>query len=189
MNINDFNINVKEGGICEDMVRDKFKVVFEPILQQFVYGNSITETQKQRNGIDFNITHNELSFDVKCRDFYAYQFKDILLETVSVVEDEKPGWLYSSKSDVIVYVWKNETGKKFIDGYLLFMNNIREFLKQYLKIHTPLQKRAVSVRGTRRWHTDNIAIPIKDFNSDCIKKINIKELYPPQQDVLSKWFE
>lgn len=175
---NDFNACVQVGEHGEELTRAKLHDIFRPVVQRFMYGDSIHATCKQRNGIDFEINKERIDFDVKCRDYYTHKYNDILLETVSIVESNKPGWLYASKSDLIVYAWFNSTKTTFVDGYLLFLNNIRLFIEKYVPQKKQV-KYAKSYKNGHTWTTENIAIPISDFPNNCREHINMRKLFPP----------
>lgn len=184
--INLFEENVSQGKICEDKIKMKFKEIFAPILNHIIYGNSIYETNIQKSGVDFIINKKSISFDVKCRDFYSYKFKDILLETISIIEFNKLGWLHTSDSNAIVYLWKNPSGTKFIDGYILFLEEIRKWIKD----RKYPEREACSYNSYgNSWHTRNICVPIKDFPSNCIMQINKMRLNPTENQTLQKWFQ
>lgn len=179
MKYNDFDSCVRDGEHGEELTRSNFHDIFKPVVQRFVYGDSAYSTTKQRHGIDFEIGKEKIDFDVKCRDYYTYKYQDILLETISVVEHNKPGWLYTSESDYVVYAWYNSTKTSFIDGYLLFLENIRKFKDSYVPEKKQF-KYARSYKNGNTWTTENIAVPIKDFPDDCLDRINMRKLFPPK---------
>jgi len=185
MKFNRFEENVIEGEICEERVKEKFKEVFTPILNHILFS---TDSERQKRGIDFEIYGEAVKFDVKCRAFRSYSYGDILLETVSVRERNKPGWLWYSESNIIVYVWENMQKNKFIDGYLLFLNEIREWLE---KTGTNKFRKRIAHSINRHggyWSTENIAVPISEFQSHCIKKIELSEFSLADQAKLDMWF-
>ncbi len=186
MKFNRFEQNVMEGEICEEKVKERFKEVFTPILNHILFSNN---PELQKRGVDFEIYARPVRFDVKCRSFKSYAYGDILLETVSVREENKPGWLWTSESDIIVYVWENKQKSKFVGGYLLFLNEIRDWLK---KVGTDRFKKIVAHSVSKHgscWSTENIAIPLSEFPRDCIKKIKLSEFSPHDQVKLNRWFE
>lgn len=189
MKINEFDESLKHGNICEKMVREKFKNVFSPILTQYIYGSCRKDTEFQRNGIDFSIKQKELTFDVKCRSNFSYKYKDILLETVSVMEEGKAGWLYYSESDIIVYVWQNKNRDRFIDGYLVFLEEAKNFYDSQPK--NKFYTKIATTRGRRGeiWHTENVAIPVSAFPDNAIMHIDKRRLNPPEETRISDWFE
>ncbi len=186
MKFNYFQDNLNDGYICEERIKEKFKEIFTPILNHILYKE---DPEIQKKGIDFTVSKRPVSFDVKCRDYEAYKYKDILLETVSVREYDKLGWLWTSESDVIVYVWQNRSKTKFIDGYLLFLNEIRSWLKE---VGTDQFEKVISYSIGKNgviWSTENIAIPISAFPKNCIKRIDLADFTPYEQSVLNSWFE
>lgn len=124
----------------------------------------------------------ELTFDVKARDFKYYVYKDsendIALETVSVVEKGVKGWLYTSKSDVIFYVWMNEKNTDIFDGVVLVLDRVREFVKEYEKTHIIRYKESSTLDkvSKRFYHTEFMLIPLCDFPSDTLIYCNVDKL-------------
>ena len=183
MKFHDFNEKLREGNLCEEYVKSHFDVIFyTPILKHITYEN---DPKMQRDGIDFVMSKEEVNFDVKCREYGFYKWNDILLETVSVVETGKPGWFWASRSDIIVYMWQNETKTEVIDGYLLLLPQTREWIKD--KMDKYKTKTAHSKRQGGTWATDNIAVPIKDFPSDCLIQILKNKLNLEKQVTFDKW--
>lgn len=186
MTLHDFNKKLREGNMCEERVKTQFKVIFEPVLTHIMFDS---QPDKQRNGIDFEISRRPMTFDVKCRNAYAYKYGDILLETMSVVENDKLGWLYTSHSDIIVYAWNNPNNTMFVDGYLLYMESIRKWLADKNVLRTFKVRNARSYRGGVTWTTSNIAVPITAFPHNCIHRIDTDELNPADREAVSNWFE
>lgn len=186
MKFNYFQDNLAEGNICEEQVKARFKEIFTPVLNHILYEEN---PGIQKRGIDFFIDTRPIAFDVKCRRYATYKYGDILLETVSIKEREKPGWVWSSESDIIVYVWKNRTGTKFVDGYLLFLKDIRKWIHSVgVDRFKKIISRSVG-KGGNVWSTENIAIPIESFPANCLQKINLSDFSPQEQSVLNEWFE
>ncbi|OYT64165.1 hypothetical protein B6U67_00755 [Methanosarcinales archaeon ex4484_138] len=186
MKFNPFEQNVIEGEICEEKVKERFKEIFTPILHHILFNDN---PELQKRGIDFEIHGRPVRFDVKCRFFKSYSYGDILLETVSVREEDKPGWLWTSESDIIVYVWQNKQKNKFIGGYLLFLNEIRDWLdKTGTSRFRKIIAHSINRHGSQ-WSTENIAVPISEFPAHCIKKIELSDFSPADQAKLDKWFE
>jgi hypothetical protein len=180
---NDFGKCVQIGETGEKLTKENIGEIFRPVVMHYLYGENVHATTMQRNGIDFKIQKEKIDFDVKCRDYGTYKYNDILIETVSVVENNKPGWLYTSKSDVVVYAWFNHNKTGFIDGYLLFLNCIKKFTLNYK--NTPSQiKHAKTYHMGNTWTTRNIAIPINDFPTSCLLRIDMKKVFPPETKTL-----
>lgn len=164
----DFEKDLDMGIVAENKLLSKFQRVFVPLVQQIIYEPTNAESVKlQKSGVDVIISTKEVRFDVKCRRFDVYKWNDILLETVSVVETETPGWLY--KSDVVVYVWENISRTSFIDGYILYLDKIRPWFVEHESKFK--QKTAFSERNGNKWSTLNRAVPIKQFPIGSIQKI------------------
>ena len=181
----DFNEDLKEGERAEDLVLSKFKTVIQPIVMRVMYKEGIISKELQKCGVDAYVAKKETGFDVKVRDFKYYRFKDILLETKSVRERDAPGWLY--KASVVVYVWWNPLRTRFVDGYALFLQNIRDWL-EVTQWDYP-KKIAFSQRNGLSWSTENIAIPITSFPIGCAYRLSRKEFMDNSQIALDAYFD
>lgn len=185
MNTHDFIEKVKEGEHAEELVLSKFKNIIQPIVMRVMYKEGLIEKELQKQGVDAYIQKKETGFDVKVRDFKYYRFQDILLETKSVIESDTPGWLY--KASVVVYVWWNPKKTRFVDGYALFMQNIRDWLE--ITQWNFYEKTAFSRRGVSHWSTKNIAVPITSFPLGCLYRLSRKEFMDNNQVVLDSYFD
>lgn len=185
MKYNDWDESLKFGGKGEELFVKTFKGVFEPVLKKIDF-NLFPQTQKQ--GVDVLLSNHSIEFDVKSRTFQYYKWKDILVETISVVESNKDGWVYYTKSEYIVYVWFNQSKTKFIDGYLINLPCFKSFFKT--NIDTFRQPRdAVTTRNGRTWHTQNKIVPINQIPKPCIKRIDVGLVGIRNQTALSKFFD
>jgi hypothetical protein len=117
----------------------------------------------QKKGIDF--ISNNLSIELKIRDYSSYKYRDILFETMSIREENKLGWVYTSQADCVVYCWKNKKGTDLIDGYVLLIQNeeFKEWFNENKNRYN--EKVATTEVGGKIWHTVNIAVPIEDLSS------------------------
>ena len=176
--INDWNKSIKTGKLGENIVKDNFISLLKQMIdtKNINLTHILYETNPliQKNGIDFifNITFSKL--EIKTRNHFSYQYNDILLETISIIEKNMAGWLYTSKSDIIVYAWLNGESTEFIDGYFLFLDNTRK----YIKNKKYAEKIATTNKNGTIWHTKNIVVPIKELRlNNCIKRINFDIIY------------
>ncbi len=174
MKSHDFNEKVRGAESWEEKLKNKLaEVLFAESVKRIPYDLNRGYTVKmQKDGIDGVIHQKTVTFDVKVRDFYSLRFQDILIETVSVVESNKPGWFYYTKSNFIVYTWKNEKGTNLKDGYFIFIQNsrLRDWFEEN-RSRYPV-KHAMSTRNGYTWRTENVAVPIKDFPSGTIMRFN-----------------
>lgn len=185
MKSNNWDDCLKMGDKGEELFITTFKGVFEPILKKIDY-NLFPQTQKQ--GVDVLLSNQSVEFDVKSRDYGYYRWKDILVETVSVVEKQKEGWIYYTRSDYIVYVWFNQSKTKFIDGYLIYLPCFKPFFeKNILTFRQPSD--AASRRNGLVWHTQNRIVPINKIPTDCIKRIDTSLVGVRDQSTLSTFFD
>ena len=169
MNVHNFNEKVRE----EKLKNKLAKILFTKSVKRIPFDpNRVYRVKLQKACIDGIIHQKTVTFDIKVRDFHFLRFKDILIETVSVVESNKSGWFYYTKSNFIVYVWKNERGTNLKDGYFLFIQDrkLRDWFEENRSRH-PI-KHARSTRNGYTWRTENVAVPIKDFPSGTIMRFN-----------------
>ena len=133
--VHDFN-ECKEIGLkAEKIIINNFRKVFKPILyrlvntKQIVFDIQDKETiAKQKKGIDGQILIN---YDVKSLNSRYKEETRILLETVSIVENNTKGWLFTCESDIIVLVyWNDREKKEFYKGYLLFPKILRNWYEK-----------------------------------------------------------
>ncbi len=181
-----FEKDVKTGELAEEMLASKFKVVFAPVLQRILFDPLNKENIiLQKSGVDGIISFKPVDYDVKARSHQYYRLKDILLETVSIVDNNKPGWLY--KSNTVVYLWFNKDKTRFMDGYILDVCRIRDWIKG--KENTFKKKFSFSKNDDGKfWTTENIAVPIKDFPVGTIRQINKSIFRENEQSILDRYF-
>jgi hypothetical protein len=119
--LHDFQERLEDGVSWEDRLRPKLK---EQIMALNVEQISFDEEpEKQLNGVDQVLTQTtELNIDVKVRD-HQYYGDDVLIETASVVEGGKDGWVYNDATDIIAYCWENQDGTNLCDGVLILLND------------------------------------------------------------------
>ena len=139
----------------------------------------ITEKDKktQKNGIDA-VVNTLYNIEVKTRYDLRYYNRDIALETVSVIETGKKGWIYTSKADFISYVWA--TSKELMPiGYIIDVEAFRK-TNIYKKIETYPKIKAYSETWSTRGHT----IPIYKFPEKTLYRFNPNDI--PKTDI-SNW--
>jgi len=129
------------------------------------------EVQKQ--GIDGYVFCKNPKIEIKTRKHSAYRYKDILLETKSIIERNVQGWFYTTKADIVAYVWENDSRTNLIDGYLIFMSvKLREWFEN--NKHKFKIKKAQSENESDTWETENRAVPIDMFPKGTIYRFNPK---------------
>ena len=183
--IRDFEEDLKTGNRAEELILSKFKSVVQPLVERVMYNDGVISKNLQKAGVDAFISKKETGFDVKSRDFRYYQFQDILLETVSIREYNIPGWLFITNA--VVYVWWNKRQTKFVDGYILFLQNIRNWFESKPENYRRII--AHSGKGNKTWSTESIIVPITDFPLGCIYKINKKEFQDSTQTDFKTFFD
>lgn len=184
-----FKEDLKTGELAEQLILSKFKTVFEPIISRVIYSQDLESKLLQKSGVDGIITAQPIAnFDIKARDFKYYNYKnkgvDILFETISIIEKSAPGWFY--KSNVVVYVWFTQNKSRFVDGYILYMDKLREKLKDVINNYP--KKTAHSENGSV-WSTENRVVPIKDIPINAIHRIHKSTFQDYAQLGLGQWFE
>ena len=157
--INDFGDCLDSGLSGENLFLKKYGHKFPP-LTHIDYN---TNPELQRKGVDFISCGGRLLLDIKVRSYQYLNTGDILFETLSIAEKNKPGWLYYSNSWV-VYLWYNEDRTDFVKGYILNLPIIRVWLKGKNYPTTPAPN--------RDYHTINMVVPIKDIPAHLIKDIS-----------------
>ena len=139
--------------------------------------NYLSNNQEfQRKGIDGILYAEKAKIDPKTRKYSAYKYNDILIETISIIEQNKLGWFYTSESDIIVYVWENQSRTNLIDGYFIFIQNktLRNWFERYKKQHPEKRRVAHSWRDGSHWTTENYAVSLEDFPKGTILRFNPK---------------
>lgn len=174
--IHDFKKSLETGNPAELFVKKYYRKIFEKYLSKLATIEIADYQRKaheiQRKGID-GFIRVTIPYEVKVRDHSFYQYEDILLEIMAVNEKNKLGWLYTTESKIVVYLWFNEKQEKFIDGYLLDIKRIRNWLKK--TDLTDIRKvKTRSKSGNGFWTTISIVIPITDFPINCIQRIPTK---------------
>lgn len=173
---------------AEEMIEPIFDRIFHPILKRIIYDPKDSQSiNLQNSGIDGIIKLEEFSFETKSRDFKYHKDRDILLETISIVENQTLGWLYSCKAPFIVYVWFNRQKTRFVDGYILNMSMVHLWV---LGRENEFRKRRTSTnRNGMIWHTEFILVPINWFPVGCLQQIAPYILRKDEQSKLDRFFE
>lgn len=125
----------------------------------------------QREGIDGVISKKQSSIEIKTRKYFSYKYKDILLETKSVIEQNILGWFYTTNADIIAYVWENDSRTNLIDGYLIFISKeLRHWFDE--NKHKFKKQIAETESENGNWHTENYAVPINAFPKGTTYRFN-----------------
>jgi hypothetical protein len=129
---------------------------------------------EQRNGIDITVKLKKATYDVKFRD-RRYYLRGLLIETISVVEKNVPGWFYTSKADAVVYLWWNEAKTDLMPiGYYIYIQNkkLREWFEENKLNYKPQRSKTKWDDGL--YHTEFYVIPIKDFPKGTIREFKLR---------------
>lgn len=162
-----FESCLEEGTEWEERVKPKLK---EQIMTLNVEQISFDENPDQQlSGIDHVLTQNtDINIDVKVRD-NKYYGDDILVETLSVVEEEKDGWVYNDETDIIAYCWKNQPGTNLRDGVLVLLND--KFVQWFDAMSEQFRTvQCESHDGDRTWTTQSEIVKIDDIPDGFVYK-------------------
>jgi len=169
-----FDERLKFGAMGEKMVIDNFITILKPFVTEWIYGKCKEHTQRQRKGVDFSVDFNPANFEVKTRDYRYYKYSDILLETDSMVEKRKFGWVYTTTADVILYVWLDETKTKFIDGYIIIVDKLKKCLNDLIVEYWERTHGYSTTEG--RYTTGWFTVPINGFPEGILIRFDPNEL-------------
>ncbi len=123
----------------------------------------------QLSGIDVICKPHGINLEIKTRYNTTWYNKDILLETVSKVETNKKGWLFTSKADFLAYIWVNKDPLPI--GYIIDLVALRKS-RIMKRLNTFKERTAYSRSGSSRWSTLNREVPIYKFPDKTIYKFN-----------------
>ena len=118
-----------EAQIWEPRIAHKIeKMYLKTYMTRLISYDNLADIQRQKDGYDFTIKSEEAKWEIKTRTFHKISYNvDILLETTSVVEKNILGWLYTSKADIIAYVWLNESKSNLMPyGYFIMLKELRK---------------------------------------------------------------
>jgi len=162
----DFEEYLAEANRWEDRLKDVIQFMWEE-------GEKISfqdDPGAQRAGIDIALKEREFDgTQLKVRD-PQYCCDDIFIETVSVVEDGKPGWVYTYDEILVIYCWLNLARDNFQDGILLLVNDDFRLWFDGVKsrYREPITKKP-SRRDDEEWHTQGCIVPIQDIPRGFIR--------------------
>lgn len=173
----DFDDKLNEAALWEKRIAEKIeKMHLRTYHTRLIPYDNIEDRKIQRSGIDFTISSESAGWEIKTRS-RKYYLDGILLETVSVVEKNIPGWLYTSKADIIAYVWLNESKSNLMQkGYFIMLKELRKtwwynrLPGRYHVYDTPSERK--TDEGTIYWDTKFITPPINDFPDGTLTPFN-----------------
>jgi len=172
----DFNKKLNEAAPWEKRVAEKIRTFMMRYNVYMISYDNLEDINRQQAGMDIIVSSEAAGWEIKTRAPKYYR-KGILLETTSVVETNKPGWLYTSKADIIAYVWLNEAGTNLMPiGYFIMIKELRKtrwydrLPGRYHVFHTDSERK--TPEGMIYWRTEFICPPIEDFPKDTLYKFN-----------------
>jgi hypothetical protein len=174
-----FDERLKFGTRGEKMVMDNFITILKPFVTEWIYGKCKEHTQKQRRGIDFSLDFDPANFEVKTREYKYYNYHgytDIALETESVVEKHVLGWVYTTTADVILYTWLDESRTRFVDGYIIIVEKLRECLENLVINFFERKPNPIYASTEHRYHTENFVVPVEAFPEGVLIRFDPNEL-------------
>ncbi len=173
----DFDEKLNEAAPWEKRIAEKIeKMHLRTYHTRLIPYDNIKDRKIQRSGIDFTISSESAGWEIKTRS-RKYYLDGILLETISVVEKNIPGWLYTSKADIIAYVWLNESKSNLMQkGYFIMLKELRKtwwyqrLLDRYRVQETDSERK--TDEGMIYWVTKFITPPISDFPDGTLIPFN-----------------
>jgi len=152
-------VELLKGNIEEFLIKHTLKTIPFDTLENIQY---------QKNGIDVIVKSEKGNWEAKIRD-NKYYLKKILLETLSIVENNTLGWLHTCQADAIAYCWFNQSKTNLMpQGYIILIQKLRE-TEWYHKLPKLYRENtANSRRGNQKWTTHFILVPAKDFPSGTL---------------------
>lgn len=174
MNPRDFDKDVEGAKKWEKRIAKRVK---DFLLKRYIRNlgyETLEDIKYQKQGIDAIARAEKSTPEFKTRDYDPrYYNKDILLETISVIERNISGWLYTSQADVIVYCWKNESESNLMPiGYFILLKELRKTAWYERLPGDYYVKTANSYSGTQFWHTKFVCPPIADFPDGTLFRFN-----------------
>lgn len=105
-----------------------------------------------------------IRIEVKLRSSKYANPTDILIEEESNAEWHKPGWIYTSRADLLAYLW---LWKNRVEGYIIDMPRLREWWRQnkhkyqnHILVPNPPEN--------PKYHTKCYPVPIVDLPNELI---------------------
>ncbi len=180
----DFWGKLKEAQIWEKRIAEKIgKMYLKTYYMRLIPYDNLKDIQRQKDGYDFTIKSEEAKWEIKTRTFDdRFYNKDILLETTSNVEKNKLGWLYTSKADIIAYVWLNKSKSNLMPiGYFIMLKELRktEWYHNLLRRYPILDAHS----NNYSWQTLFVTPPIEDFPNGTLFRFNALLPSNPKQSM------
>lgn len=169
-----FYDKLQEAEPFEKKIKDRLgRFLFLQKVRKIPYDPQNPSTvQQQKEGVDIIVESEKAKFDVKIRDNCYYK-KGILIEIMSVVEQEKLGWFYTSKAHAIIYAWWNKQKSNLMrEGFLILHQDsrLREWFdakkEKYFTFETH------SEQNGNLWTTHFKIVPINDFPKGTLVPFN-----------------
>jgi len=104
-----------------------------------------TSRQMQRAGIDRVYRRNGKETRIEYKsDWTASKTGNVFIETVSVDSENKPGWAYTSRADILIYLLPDDDLV-----YVVKMKDIRSHIKEWAKRYSEksIQNQGYCTRG------------------------------------------
>lgn len=128
--------------------------------------------QKQHQGIDLTTNPKLPTYDIKTNTNKYYENGKLIIETISIVHNQTPGWIYTSQADFIVHVWKNQNQTNLMPkGYIIQLEELRK-TRLYRELAKYKKWETSSRSGNSYWKTEFVLIPIEDFPAETLYVFN-----------------
>lgn len=179
--VNNFNEQLQDAELWEERLSE---VMHRVVWEEAEKISFEEDAQAQLRGIDLRIAKREWDeIQLKVRD-NQYCCDDIFYETISIVAENKPGWVYKYDEQIVVYCWKNKANINFQDGVLLLINDdFRNWFNQNLENYEPKEAQSVDDETGETWTTLGRVVPKGDVPRRFIRT-NFDPTLP--QDVVTE---
>lgn len=152
----------KEYGFREQL--EKGQEYEAKVVEQFKRWYTVEEATKedQRDGIDFFIQKggDRLGVEVKA-DSLTQKTGNVFMESWSVMEKDKKGWVFTSKADILVYIVLPH------DAYATKMETIRNHITGWFSVNG---ERYVRNKG---YTSAGTPVPLEEFKKVCPLKFKV----------------
>jgi len=167
----------------EQKVSEKLETILTSISAENISFDK--QPEMQRSGIDSILHKDNPKIDVKTQKYENTQTGNLPIEVMSVLEDGKLGWYWTTESDMIVWVGLNKTGKNlYHKGYFMPMS-VRDWLDERLDEYP---HRSIP---NEDWTTIIRLVPIEDFPDRYLIEFDPRlptDKQTPQSDIMN-WLE
>lgn len=131
---------------------------------------------KQRSGIDMTV--GTFDIDIKTQSEKYVSTGNIPIETMSVKEQSKPGWFYTSEADYILWLYES-SGEYNYHHTAYLMRLDEELIEWFVLEHEKWTNGTVDVYNNGRYgeyNAVNHLIPIPAFPPEKLIQLNMRDI-------------